>query len=109
MSQIDVTTIRSLGDLHHKIAITLELRKRGHTVVFATHKGYQAKIETLGFEFHEMRPDGTDDPSEITRMTDAKTGSEYAVRQWLLPNLRETYTDLMGSVAKTFSNAIYRL
>lgn len=97
MSRIVVTTIGSLGDLHPKIAIALELRKRGHIVIFATHKGYQAKIEALGFEFHEMRPDGTEDPSEIARMTDSKTGSEYVVRNWLLPNLRETYTDLLNT------------
>lgn len=99
MSRIVVTTIGSLGDLHPKIAIALELRARGHDIVFATHKGYQPKLEALGFEFHEMRPDGTDDPLEIARMTDRKTGSEYVVRNWLLPNLRDTYTDLM-SVAK---------
>lgn len=99
MSRIVVTTIGSLGDLHPKIAIALELRQRGHDVVLATHKGYQAKIEALGFEFHEMRPDGTDDPAEIARMTDRKTGSEYVVRNWLLPSLLDTYTDLM-SVAK---------
>ena len=46
-----------------------------------------------------MRPDGTDDPTEIARMTDAKTGSEYVVRNWLLPSLHETYTDLIN-VAK---------
>ena len=96
MSRILLTTIGSLGDLHPKIA-ALELRQRGHDVVFATHKGYQAKIEALGFEFHEMRPDGTDDSSEIARMTDAKTGTEYVIRKWLLPSLRETYTDLMNS------------
>jgi rhamnosyltransferase subunit B len=97
MSRIVLTTIGSLGDLHPKIAIALELRKRGHSVVFATHKGYQGKIEALGFKFHEMRPDGTDDPVEIARMTDSRTGSEYVVRNWLLPNLRETYTDLMDA------------
>ncbi len=97
MSRIVVTTIGSLGDLHPMIAIALELRKRGHTVVFGTHKGYQPKIEALGFEFHEMRPDGTADPVEIARMTDSKTGSEYVVRHWLLPNLRDTYTDLMNT------------
>jgi rhamnosyltransferase subunit B len=47
VSRIVVTTIGSLGDLHPKIAIALELRKRGHNVIFATHKGYQAKIEAL--------------------------------------------------------------
>jgi rhamnosyltransferase subunit B len=97
VSRIVVTTIGSLGDLHPKIAIALELRKRGHGVVFATHEGYQGKIEALGFKFHEMRPDGTEDPVEIARMTDSKTGSEYVVRNWLLPNLRETYTDLMDA------------
>jgi rhamnosyltransferase subunit B len=97
MSRIVLTTIGSLGDLHPKIAIALELRKRGHSVVFATHKGYQSKIEALGFKFQEMRPDGTDDPVEIARMTDSRTGSEYVVRNWLLPNLRETYTDLMDA------------
>jgi rhamnosyltransferase subunit B len=99
MSRIVLTTIGSLGDLHPKIAIALELRKRGHSVIFATHKGYQGKIEALGFKFQDMRPDGTDDPVEIARMTDSKTGSEYVVRNWLLPNLCETYTDLMD-VAK---------
>ena len=97
MSRIVVTTIGSLGDLHPKIAIAIELRRRGHDLVFATHKGYQAKIEALGFEFHALRPDGTEDPLEIAHMTDPKTGSEYVVRNWLLPNLRVMYTDLMNA------------
>jgi UDP:flavonoid glycosyltransferase YjiC (YdhE family) len=41
VSRIVLTTIGSFGDLHPKIAIALELRKRGHDVVFATHKEYQ--------------------------------------------------------------------
>ncbi len=67
MSRIILTTIGSFGDLHPKIAIALELRKRGHDVVFATHKEYQEKIEALGFEFHRIRPDNTalSDPQEM--------------------------------------------
>ena len=97
MSRIVLTTIGSLGDLHPKIAIALELRKRGHDVVFATHKEYQHKIEALGFEFHQMRPDNTalNDPQEMARMMDLKTGTEYVVRNWVCASLRETYTDLM--------------
>ncbi len=38
MSRIVLTTIGSLGDLHPKIAIALELRRWGHSVVFATYK-----------------------------------------------------------------------
>ncbi|MBD1841849.1 glycosyltransferase family 1 protein [Cyanobacteria bacterium FACHB-63] len=97
MSRIVLTTIGSFGDLHPKIAIALELRKRGHDVVFATHKEYQNKIEALGFEFHRMRPDNTalDDPQEMARMMDLKTGTEYVIKNWVCANLRETYSDLM--------------
>jgi rhamnosyltransferase subunit B len=99
MSRIVVTTIGSLGDLHPQIALAIELRKRGHDIIFATMKEYGAIIEPLGFEFHPMRPDGTpiNNPKEIAKMTDLKTGSEYVVRSWILPNLRDTYTDLLDS------------
>lgn len=99
MSRIVVTTIGSLGDLHPKIAIALELRQRGHDVVFATHKEYQAKIEALGFEFRIMRPDLTalDDPQEMARLMDLQTGSEYLIRKWICPSLRQMYSDLMDS------------
>jgi rhamnosyltransferase subunit B len=99
MSRIVVTTIGSLGDLHPQIALAIELRKRGHEIIFATMKEYEAIIEPLGFEFHPMRPDGTpiNNPEEIAKMTDLKTGSEYVVQKWLLPNLRDTYTDLLDS------------
>ena len=99
MSRIVLTTIGSFGDLHPKIAIALELQKRGHDVVFATHKEYQDKIEALGFEFHRMRPDNTalNDPQEMARMMDLKTGTEYVIKNWVCANLRETYTDLMDS------------
>lgn len=99
MSRIVLTTIGSFGDLHPKIAIALELRKRGHDVIFATHKEYQNKIEALGFEFHRMRPDNIAlrDPQEMARMMDLKTGTEYVIKNWVCANLRETYTDLMNS------------
>jgi rhamnosyltransferase subunit B len=99
MSKIVVTTIGSLGDLHPQIAIALELQQRGHKIVFAAMREYGAIIESLGFEFHPMRPDGTpvNTPEQIALMTDLKTGSEYTVRKWLLPNLHNTYTDLLAS------------
>jgi len=101
MSRIVVTTLGTLGDLHPMIAIGLELRQRGHDVVFVTHQVYQSKIEALGFEFHSMRPDFTamNDPQEMARMMDLKTGQEYMVRKWANPSLREMYDDLIN-VAK---------
>jgi rhamnosyltransferase subunit B len=99
VSRIVLTTIGSFGDLHPKIAIAFELRRRGHDVVFATHREYQDKIEALGFEFHRMRPDNTalNDPQEMARMMDLKTGTEYVIRNWVCASLRETYTDLMNT------------
>ena len=99
MSRIVITTIGSLGDLHPKIAIAMELRQRGHDVIFATHKEYQQKIEALGFEFQRMRPDNKalNDPEEMARMMDLKTGTEYVIKNWVCANLRETYTDLMNA------------
>jgi UDP:flavonoid glycosyltransferase YjiC (YdhE family) len=93
-----MTTLGTLGDLHPMIAIALELRQRAHDVVFVTHQVYQSKIEGLGFEFHSMRPDFTaiNDPQEMARMMDRKTGQEYMVRQWVNPNLCSMYTDLLN-------------
>jgi rhamnosyltransferase subunit B len=94
-----IATIGSLGDLHPQIAIAIELRRRGHQITFATHQEYRTKIELLGFEFHPLRPQGdiVSNPAEVARMMDLKTGSEYVVRKWLLPNLRDTYADLLDS------------
>lgn len=101
MSRIIVTTLGTLGDLYPMIAVALELRQRGHDVVFVTHQVYQTKLEALGFEFYPMRPDLTamNDPQEMARMMDLKTGQEYMVRQWVNPSLREMYADLLA-VAK---------
>jgi MGT family glycosyltransferase len=100
LSRIVLTTIGSFGDLHPKIAIALELRQRGHSVVFATHKEYQAKIEALGFEFHRMRPDNIalNDPAIMAKMMDLKTGTEYVIKNWVCASLRETYTDIVACV-----------
>lgn len=99
MSRIVLTTIGSLGDLHPMIAIALELRDRGHKIVFATIKDYQTKIESLGFEFCSIRPDhiAMDDPEILALMMDIQKGTERVIRDYLLANLRETYTDLMSA------------
>ncbi|MEP0821075.1 glycosyltransferase [Trichocoleus sp. FACHB-46] len=56
MSRIVVTTLGTLGDLHPMIAIALELRQRGHEVMFVTHQVYQSKLTALNFEFHPCAP-----------------------------------------------------
>jgi rhamnosyltransferase subunit B len=94
MSRIILTTFGSLGDLHPKIALALELQARGHDVVLATHQSYQAKVQALGLNFWPIRPDIVmDDPVEMAKAMDRKTGTEYVIR-WIYSNLRDTYADL---------------
>jgi rhamnosyltransferase subunit B len=99
VSRIILTTIGSLGDLYPQIAIAIELRQRGHDIVFAAMKEYGAIVEPLGFEFQPMRPDGTimNDPEAIARIKDLETGAAYGLKYLLLPNLRNTYTDLLAT------------
>jgi hypothetical protein len=99
VSRIVVTTIGSLGDLHPIIAIALELRQRGHDIVFATIKDYRAKIEALGFEFHALRPDriSPEDPEMMALIMDLQKGPERVIKDYLLANVRETYTDLTNA------------
>jgi rhamnosyltransferase subunit B len=94
VSRIVITTLGSLGDLHPKIGIALELHHRGHDVVFATHAMYEPKIVALGLEFQPIRPDFALNPQEIARMTDLRTGTRYVVN-WVCARLRETYADLL--------------
>jgi rhamnosyltransferase subunit B len=90
----------SLGDMHPMNALGLELKRRGHHVIFAAMNFYREKIETLGFEFRPMRPHLVPDDKELARkLMDAAKGSELLLRQLILPNLRAMYDDLTEAVA----------
>src|SRR5215204_2970804 len=98
--KIVFAVIGSLGDMHPMNALAIELKKRGHEVTFAAMDFYHEKIETLGFEFRPMRPLLYPDDNELSRnLMDAKSGSEFLLRQIILPNLRPMYDDLMKAVA----------
>lgn len=95
MSHIILATWGSLGDLHPLIALALGLRSRGHSIVFATTEGYRNRIESLGLQFHAIRPNLPEDPAIIERMLDPKVGTEIILKDFVLGNLRDTYDDLM--------------
>jgi rhamnosyltransferase subunit B len=99
MSQIVVTTLGSLGDLHPYIALALGLRDRGHNIVFATVEDFRTRIEQLGLEFHAIRPDhiAQDDTEMIDLMMDLQKGTERVIRDYFLANVRNTYEDLMNA------------
>lgn len=102
--RIVLSTFGSFGDIHPYVAVALELRARGHTPVFATSEVYREKIETLGLEFHPIRPDlpSYDDTEEMVRLSaefiDQRTGTEK-VLALLAANPREVYDDLDKVVA----------
>ena len=89
----------SLGDMHPMNALGIELKKRGHEIVFAAMEFYREKIETLGFEFRPMRPHFDPDNAELARrLMDAKKGSELLLKELILPKLRPMYEDLTAAV-----------
>jgi UDP:flavonoid glycosyltransferase YjiC (YdhE family) len=97
--KIVLATFGSLGDMHPMNALGIELRKRGHRVIFAAMEFYREKIELLGFEFCPMRPHLDPNDKELgRRLMNAKTGSELLLKELILPNLRPMYEDLLKAV-----------
>lgn len=98
--KIVIAVFGSLGDMHPMNALGLELKNRGHEVVFAAMDFYREKLEMLGFGFRSMRPHLDPNNRELAkRLMDAKSGSETLLRELILPNLRPMYEDLMKAVA----------
>ncbi len=99
MAKIVLSTFGSLGDVHPKIALGLELRNRGHEVTFNVMEAFREKFETLGFEISPLRPNlDPEDRNLVRRLMDIKTGPELMFNEVLLPNLRPMYEDLMLAV-----------
>jgi UDP:flavonoid glycosyltransferase YjiC (YdhE family) len=100
MARIVLNTFGSLGDLHPYLAIALELQRRGHQPVVATHGLYRTRVEALALEFAPVRPHGEEwgEPAGVIREAmDAKRGSEVVLRKLVLPHLRESRDDLLSA------------
>ena len=99
MAKIVLTTLGSLGDMHPKIALALELRRRGHDVTIAAMEFYRERIEPLGIGFAPMAPHLDPNDRELGReLMDSRKGSEKILREIVLPNLRMMYDDLTRAV-----------
>src|SRR4030081_2239792 len=97
---IVIATFGSLGDLHPYMAIALGLQARGHRVTIATSALYQPKIEAEAIGFHAIRPDlSPETPGLLKLAMDPKKGSEYVIRELVLPHLRASYEDLTEAAA----------
>lgn len=102
--RIVLSTFGSFGDIHPYIAIALELKARGHSVVIATSEVYREKMDALGLELHRVRPDvpSYEEPEELGKLAaelmEARGGTEKVIGM-LMPNLRDVYEDLDAAVA----------
>src|SRR5260370_481048 len=80
--------IRLARRLDPYLALALGLKARGHRVTIATTPYYQPKVESEGIGFHAVRPNLSPDNTELIKLAmDAKKGSEYEIRQVMLPHL----------------------
>ncbi len=97
--RIVFSTYGTFGDVNPLVALSLELKRRGHRPVLAIPEMFRPKVEPLGIDFAPVRPE--QDPNDtrlIAMIYDIKHGTEVGLRQFLFPSLRESYADLTAAV-----------
>src|SRR5262245_52499650 len=95
--QIVIATIGSLGDFYPCLALAVELQRRGHLVTIGSTPYYRSRAEASGIGFQPLRPDwNPTDPELIRQCEDLKKGAEVLYRKMVLPELRNTYDDLLA-------------
>src|SRR6185295_12125074 len=96
MKRVVLTAFGSLGDLHPYLALARGLKKRGHRPVLATSAVYYNNVLSAGIEFARLRPDLLDFDFQLDGkyVNDPKRGTEYIVRNLLLPHLKDSIEDL---------------
>ena len=83
--------------MHPYLALAIELKRRGHRPVVATSEVYRTKVEAEGIEFAAVRPDVGELMGQtefLNKIWDAKHGSQYLLRDYLLPKVAQAYEDL---------------
>jgi len=92
---IVITVMGSLGDLHPMLALGHALQERGHRVTVASAQVYKERIEKAGLQFYRLRPEIDIDNQAIYRYVfDMQWGPQRLFRNYVLPTLQETCTDL---------------
>lgn len=97
--RIVFSTYGTFGDVNPLVALSLELKRRGHRPVLAIPEMFRPKVEPLGIGFLPVRPE--QDPSDtrlIAMIYDIRHGTETGLRQFLFPSLRDSYDDLLAAV-----------
>ncbi len=102
MARIVLNTFGSLGDLHPYLAIAIELQRRGHSTIIATSEVYRSKIEAENIGFAQVRPDVGEllgNAALMDKIMHPRRGSEYLIRDYLLPQVENAYEDLNSACA----------
>jgi UDP:flavonoid glycosyltransferase YjiC (YdhE family) len=97
--RIVFSTYGTFGDVNPLVALSLELKRRGHHPVLAIPEMFRPKVEPLGIGFAPVRPE--QDPNDkrlIAMIYDIRHGTETGLRQFLFPSLRDSYDDLLAAV-----------
>lgn len=98
--RIVFSTFGTFGDVNPLIALSLELKRRGHTPVLAIPGMFRSKVEPLGIEFASVRPDQDPNDKRMVEMIwDIKKGTERGLREFLFPAIRDSYHDLLEAVS----------
>ena len=97
--RVVITCWGSYGDLFPYLAIALRLKALGHRPLVATIEFHREMVETLGLEFHPMRPDV--DPSDtdlIARIMHPSRGPEVVIREIVAPAVRDAFNDVRDAM-----------
>lgn len=96
---IVLATYGTLGDVFPYLQLGITLKARGHQVTVATSELYSTQVEAHGLTFVPIRPDWTASGLPLEefgrRLMDATNGAAYLYREFLIPNLRDSYVDLL--------------
>ncbi|MBV9612502.1 MAG: glycosyltransferase family 1 protein [Acidobacteriaceae bacterium] len=98
MGRIVLNTFGSLGDVHPYLALAIRLRERGHETVLATSEVYRNKALAEAVEFALVRPNVSEllgQANLLKKLWDTRRGSEYLIREYILPQLEDSYQDLL--------------
>ena len=94
-SRIVINCWGSHGDVLPYVGLAKAIAARGHAPVVAAPETYRRIVEQEGIEFVAVGPDVAQmDPATFARAMHPAKGSEFIVREMILPHLRRTYDEL---------------
>ena len=97
--RVVLTNIGTMGDVHPLIALALRLQQRGHEPLLAVPEVFRERVRPLGIPFHAVRPDIDPQDTELAaKIYEPRHGTEYGLRRFLFPALRQSYADLLEAV-----------